>query len=92
MDVAELGAERGGARHGGVHVQPESVLAADAPISGSGSMAFDEVVPDGGADEARDPARRLVLRNLPRQRIGAHGEVLVDLDRAQVLCARCRRS
>ena len=55
------------------------------PISGDRIDGIRRSRAHRGADEARAPARCRSCGDLPRQRIGPHGETFVDLDQAQVV-------
>jgi hypothetical protein len=50
-------------------------------------MALEEVVPTVAQTKTGQQPGRAVGRDLPRQRVGPHGEVLVHLHQAQVLAA-----
>ena len=86
LDVRNSGQSAAVPAHGAVHVQPEALLAADARRSRAADRsALDEVVPTVARHEARLQPGLAVLRDLLRQRVGAHGEALVHLDQPQVL-------
>ena len=85
VSVAELGTKRRGAGHGGIHMQPHVVLAADAAnlwqrVDGIGRRGT-----DGGADKAGNQSSLAIGFNLLCQRIRAHGKVLVDFDQTQMI-------
>ena len=82
---AELGTERGRARHGRVYVQPQPVLPADLP---DGAYRVDGVGRGGahvGRDEEGCQPRGQVGFDLRAQGVGAQREVRVHGDVAQVV-------
>ena len=85
VNKAKLRAERGRAAHGGIDVQPEIVLAADAGNFAHGVDRVRRRRADGCADEAGNQAGLNVSFDVPCQRFGTHGEVLVHFDVAQVV-------
>ena len=89
-EVAELRAEGGGAGHGAVHVQPETVPAADGAEVGERIEAVGGGRAGGGGDETRHEAGLAILGDLGCQGLGAHGAMLVRLDKAQVAAPQTR--
>ena len=65
VDVAEFGAEGGGARHGGVDVKPEVVLATNARDFWDGVDRVGGRGAYGGADEAGNTAGGFIFGDLP---------------------------
>ena len=85
MDVAEFGTKGRGAGHGGVNMQPEVVLTADAGNFGYGIDGVGGSSADGRTDETGNQASSLVLRDLAGEGIRTKREVAVYRDGAQVV-------
>jgi hypothetical protein len=87
VDRAQLRAERRGAGHGGVDVQPEVLGAADAADLGQRVDGPGRGRADRGGHEERLAAGGPVAADRLGQRLRAHGEPLVDFDRSQIPAA-----
>src|ERR1017187_4958670 len=80
LDVTELRTQCGGARHSGVHVKPEAVLAADAADGRQGIECIRRSRAHRGRNEERYQTSLPVLLNLMSQGFGPHGKALVNLN------------
>src|ERR1019366_5179922 len=85
LDVAELRTQCGGARHSGVHVKPEAVLAADGANGWQGIERGRRGSTHRSRNEEGYQTRLPVPLNLMSQGFGPHGKALISFQQAQVV-------
>ncbi len=87
LDIAEFGAEGGGAAHRPVDMKPEPVLGGDAADFGEGIEAVGGGGADSGAHKEGEAAGGDISADGGFEFPGAHGGALVDRNEAQVFAA-----
>ena len=87
LQMAKLGADRGRARHGCIHMQPKIVLLRDLGDLRDRIHRVRRCCADRGADQAGEQAGALVGFDLPGEIVGPHCKIFVHVDGAQIVDA-----